>query len=67
MSSYKARMFLYKILISHHAPADKEFVIYRSSERRMSKEKLTKITEELLHSSKSGYKVKKIMEIKLTP
>jgi len=58
-------MFLYKIMISRHAPTNKEFVIYRSSGRRMSKKKLTQITEELLHSPQSGYKVTKIMEIKL--
>ena len=67
MSTTNAKVFLYKVQISRSSPIEKEFVIYHSSERRISKVRLTRIMEELLHSPKSGYKVSKITEVKLVP
>ena len=67
LQSQKGKVFLYKILVSRSVPSDKEFVMYHSSEKKMSNERITKIIEETLRSSESGYKVAKITEIKLTP
>jgi hypothetical protein len=59
-------MFLYKVLISHEASRDREFVVYHHSEKKLPKAALTKTLEAQYHSSQTGYKVVEIKEISLS-